>query len=372
MTYWQIRRWSASAIVLTGLFSTVTTTAAEPLKITKEQAKLVGIETAKLSETANVASLGFLARVVIPPRQVRQVTTMTGGRVNDLLIAPGQVVKQGQPLAQITSSELLKAQLEFVQALAQEQFLKETLAREQTLSQDRIVSSKQIQTTRTELTVASSTVTQRRAALQMSGMSDAVIAALAASRAPSGVMSIQAPMDGTVVEVAVSTGQSVEATAPFFRIAQLSPLWLELQVSSAQIARVELGAEVQVPGLAGKGRITAIGSTVDPANQAITVRAEIDNADGRLRPGQMVETRVRLMTGAQKYWSVPPSSLVRMGKDTLVLKEIEGGYLPVAVQIHHEAADTATITGDLESDDRIAIRGLVALKGAMRGLGGGE
>ncbi len=265
------------------------------------------------------------------------------------------------------------AQLEYVQSVSQEQYLRETLGREQALSQDRVVSPKQVMATRNELTNATAATAERRLALQMTGMADSAIAALAASRVPVGAITVQSPMEGAVIDVAASVGQNIEAGGALLKIAQLSVLWLEVQVPAAQISRVELGAEVIIPGVDAKGKITAIGSTVDATSQAITVRAEIDNQDAKLRPGQFVETRVQFAQGRDlKYWNVPPASLVRMGSDVFVLKEIESGYQPVAVQVQHESTDITMITGELSGEDKIAVRGLVALKGAMRGLGGGE
>lgn len=363
---------STAAFFVAGLLLSASALAAEPLKITKDQAKLVGIETATLSETAGIASQGFLARIAIPPQQVRYVGALAGGRVDNLMVVPGQAVRQGQLLAQITSPELLKTQLEFVQSISQEQFLRETLGREQALSQDRVVSPKQILATRNELSIATATTAERRLALQMSGMADQAIAALANSRVPTGSATIQSPIDGTVLEIAAVAGQSVEGPAAQFKIAQLATLWLEMQVPAAQLGRVALGSEVTVPGIGAKGTVTAIGGAIDGGNQAIVVRAEIANQDGKLRPGQFVEARVPAPAAGQNFWSVPSGSIVRMGSETYLLKEIDTGYQPVPVNVQYESIDVVTVAGELKGEDRIAVRGLVALKGAMRGLGGGE
>lgn len=368
----QIHTPGAAALIAGCLLLAMPASAAEPLKISKDQAKIVGITTMALSEIAGVANQGFLARVVVPPQQIRYVGALTGGRVDSLAVAPGQAVRQGQALAQVTSPELLKVQLEFIQSVSQEQYLRETLSREQALSQDRVVSPKQVLATRNELAIVTAAAAGHRLALRMSGMSDAAIAGLASSKVPTGAITIQSPMDGTVMEVAAAAGQSIEGQGGQFKIAQLSTLWLEMQVPVAQIGRVALGAEVTLPGTASKGVITAIGSAMDAGNQAVAVRAEIGNQDGKLRPGQFVETRVPVAPDDKKVWSVPSGSIVRMGSDTFLLKEIADGYQPVAVDVQYESIDVATVAGELKDDDRIAVRGLVALKGAMRGLGGGE
>lgn len=372
MNYRRILHQCASPLVVAAVLSALPTIAAEPIKITKDQAKLVGVETATLANTANVTSQGFLARVVIPPQQVRYIGTIAGGRIDNLMVSPGQAVRQGQVLAQVTSPDLLRAQLEFVESSAQEQYLRETLGREQALSKDRVVSPKQVLATRNELAIANATAAQRKLALQMSGMSDAAIASLAANKMPTGSATIQSPLDGTVMEVAAAAGQSIEGSGTLFQIAQISTLWLELQVPTAQLSRVAIDGVVTVPGIATKGKVSAIGSTVDTGNQSIMVRAEIDNRNAKLRPGQYVEARVEMPNGNEKSWSVPFASLVRMGNETFVLKEIDAGYQPVPVKIEYESVDIATVSGELSGEDRIAVRGIVALKGAMRGLGGGE
>ena len=74
----------------------------------------------------------------------------------------------------------------------------------------------------------------------------------------------------------------------------------------------------------------------------------------------------------EKTWSVRPESIVRRGRDTVVFVRTDKGFRVQPVTVIEEDRDAARVTGPLQAGDSIAIRGIVALKGAWQGLGGSQ
>ena len=101
------------------------------------------------------------------------------------------------------------------------------------------------------------------------------------------------------------------------------------------------------------------------------MRAELADASSGLRPGQFVEAFVTF-GGNEKTWSVRPESLARRGRDTVVFVRTDKGFRVQPVTVIEEDRDAAQVTGALQAGDSIAIRGIVALKGAWQGLGGSQ
>ncbi len=203
-------------------------------------------------------------------------------------------------------------------------------------------------------------------------MSDEAIASLTTSRAFDSRTVVTSPVDGVVIESLIVPGQRVEAHAPLFRVARLAPLWLELQVPAQRAARFSLGTPVEVTGNGVAAKVIAIGTSADKSTQAVPVRAELSDGAGRLKPGQFVEVLVTFGGEPGKTWSVRPVSVVRRGKEAFVFVRTEKGFRAQPVTVVEETRDAVLVTGDLKAGEDIAVRGVVALKGAWQGLGGSE
>ena len=346
--------------------------AADDIAMTPQQAASVGIETEPLADKPASRSVVYPARVIIPPHQVSVVSAPIAARIDALEVDEDQDVKQGMVLARLNSPALIRAQSEFLQAVNQERFLQETLNREQSLSSDRTVSLKQLQATRNEHAQATATVAERRQILRDYGMSDEAITSLIATRAFDSRTVVTSPIDGVVTERLIVPGQRVEAHAPLFRVARLAPLWLELQVPAQRAARFSLGTPVEVTGNGVAAKVIAIGTSADKSTQAVPVRAELSDGAGRLKPGQFVEVLVTFAGEAGKTWSVRPASIVRRGKDAFVFVKTDKGFRAQPVTVVEETRDAVVVAGDLKAGEDIAVRGVVALKGAWQGLGGSE
>lgn len=346
--------------------------AADEIKVSTEQIKTIGIEVETIAKHAAVPKLKFPARVVIPPSQIRMISAPLAGRLDTISAGVDMTVKQGQVLAQLSGPAWIRAQFELVQAFKQQQFLRSTLDREQSLSADRIVAPKQILATRNDYAQAQASVSEKRNVLKMSGMSAADIDELASKGELTTSLSITAPIDGVVLEATAVSGQAADAMAPLFKLAALSPLWLEIQVPVAQVGRLREQDAVTVPPDLGTGKIVSIGNSVDAANQTVLARAEITTSDRKLRPQQVVEAEITPASQGEKFWGVHPASVIRHeGKGYVFIKTPEG-FRTQEIEIQEETPELTIVRGPFEGTESVATKGLVPLKGAWQGMGGAE
>lgn len=342
------------------------------IKISAEQISRIGIEVESVSEHAAVPKLRFPARVIIPLSQIRIVSAPVAGRLDSIEVTVDSSVKQGQVLARLSGPAWIRAQSELVQAVKQQQFLRSTLDREQSLTADRIVSPKQFQATQNEFAQAQASVAEKRNALKMSGLSEADIDALVAKGGIAPALAITAPLDAAVLEVSAIAGQATEAMTPLFRLASLSPLWLEIQVPVVRVEKLGEGDAVTVPPDLGSGKIISIANSVDPVSQTVLVRAEITPLERKLRPQQVVEAEITQASGATKAWAVHPSAVIRRDGKTYVFVQTPGGFRAQEVVVKEETADLTIFGGPFVGSEAVATKGLVSLKGAWQGLGGSE
>lgn len=345
--------------------------AANDVPMTARQSQALGIETAPLAAPSAASGIGLPAQVVIPNHQVRVISAPLAGMVESLEVVVNQPVKKGQVLARLQSPALAELQRDFLQAALQSQLAQNTLSRDEKLFKDGIVAESRYLASRSNATVLAAMANEKRQALRLAGMGDDAVRKLQSGQAIGSALEVVSPVEGVVMEQMLAPGQRVEVAAPLFKVARLSPLWLEIQVPLAQAGALQPGAPVRVPSAQAGGKVTSIGRGVAEASQTVLVRAEIGEGAANLRPGQFVEAIVGAALGA-KQWSVPNAALVRAEDQIYVFTQTASGYRLQPVQLLGQTAAAATVSGNLRGDERIVVKGTVALKAAWQGLGGGE
>lgn len=114
------------------------------------------------------------------------------------------------------------------------------------------------------------------------------------------------------------------------------------------------------PDAVFRGEITQIDTRVDPITRAVTVRAEIDNRDGRLRPGQLMTVQVR--RDVRESPAVPGSALLRYGDDVyvFVVREGERGSRAVQreVELGRQSGDLLEVRAGLAPGELVVAEGI--------------
>lgn len=129
------------------------------------------------------------------------------------------------------------------------------------------------------------------------GMSDDQIATLRQTREPQSRIRIKSPQTGTVLEKSAVEGDYVQTGQQLYRIADLSSVWLMLDLFPDDAAAVRFGQEVEaeIQSMHGEvftGRVAFIDPTVNRKTRTVRVRVEVLNFDGKLRPGDYATARI--------------------------------------------------------------------------------
>jgi hypothetical protein len=83
-----------------------------------------------------------------------------------------------------------------------------------------------------------------------------------------------------------------------------------------------------------------------------------------------VEASIGTTGDTLDQWSVPNGALAYLNNKVVIFVETAKGFRSVAVTVLHEGAGNSTVTGKLKGDEKIAVRGISALKATMMGIGG--
>jgi RND family efflux transporter MFP subunit len=342
--------------------------AADLVPLSADEQAAFGIELAAPEPAGTALSRRYPGKVAVPNRQLRVVAAPQAGVIEVLLVAEGERVEAGQVLARLASPELVAVQGDYLEALTRLGLADSELAREQMLHREGITAERRVIEAQARRRELATLVDQHRQRLTLAGLEPAAIAALAESRRLSSTLPVRTPIGGVVLEQMADTGESVAASAPLYRVGELSPLWVEVHVPVDALAGVAVGGGVRLPALGVDGRIITVGRMVHGEDQGVLVRAEVAAGTEDLRPGQFTE--VQLLTGAMGEtdgpgrWRLPRAAVVRDAGDAYVFAAAQGGFRAVPVTVLAEEDRTLVVRGDLSASDQVAVSGVVALKAA--------
>ena len=260
------------------------------------------------------------------------------GRVIKLIAKLGDHVEPGAPLFEIRASEFVQAQNDLITALANLQTARSQLAQAQTnekrahelyLAQGGAL--KDWQQAQTDLVTAQNTLRSDEIALhavrnrlRILGKDDKEIASLEAqpTQKLDSVATVTAPIGGTITQRQIGLGQYINSTAggassPVYTIGNLSTVWLIANVREADAPLMRVGEPVEVhvlayPGRVFQAKISWVAPSIDANTHRLSVRADVENPDGALKPGMFANFSI--ITGeAETATAVPPSAIVYEG-----------------------------------------------------------
>jgi len=281
-----------------------------------------------------------------------------------LLVAEGDVVAAGQPVAEVASAGLLALQREFVDAAASAELAEAQLRRDQGLYSDGIIAERRLQETNTAARAAASALDQAHQQLALAGVTSAQIDTLRETRRLTTRLELRAPFAGAVVEQLNTLGAQVDSLEPVYRIANLATLWLEVHVPQERAARIAPGMRVVVAagGRALDAEVTRVGQVVDAVSQTVLIRAEVENQGALLRAGQFLPARILTAASGEPVAVVPSAGVVRNEGVAAVFVRAGDDVAARHIDIVSEDGARTYIGAGLEADTEVAVAGVATLK----------
>ena len=266
---------------------------------TPEAAARAGIVIAPAQRTAMAGGPAIPAQVTYNRARLAEVMALSGGTLRRTAAEPGQSVRKGELLAEIFSPGAALARADYQAAQSRLQLAEANVKREQELVARGISARMELEQAQAEQNAARATAEQLREQL----------AAFGAGTSGSGAtLAVRAPLNGTVVARSAVTGQSLAAETSLYTVADLSSMWLELQLSADQAASAKAGAlvEAEIDGLPGQrfpGRIVQVGAGLDERTRLLRVVAEVANPGEVLKDGMF--GTVQLVAAEAKVGAEP-------------------------------------------------------------------
>ncbi|HQS81030.1 MAG TPA: efflux RND transporter periplasmic adaptor subunit [Thiobacillus sp.] len=300
---------------------------AASVRIDASIAQNLGMRLAPVTRTDIADTLHATGLVRYNERDIAIVQARSGGYVERVArLAPGDVVKAGAFIGELLVPQWAAAQQEYLALKA---------------------------TGDAELTAAA------EARMRLAGMPERLIREVKASGRVKDRIAITAPIGGELQSLDVRPGMTLSGGQTLARINGIASVWLDVAVPQAQAGQVRTGHTAEArfaafPGETVTGRVIAILPGIDPAARALTVRIELPNHNGRIRPGLSAEVQIAGATAIAL--TVPSEAVIRSSRRALVIvAEDNGRYRPVEVTLGRQANErTEVLTGLAEGQQVVA------------------
>ena len=271
-------------------------------------------------------------------------TTLFDGRLDKLEVNfIGEYVKKGQTIGTIYSPELY-------------------------LAQDKLLTSSSYKDTHEKLYAAA------RNTLGLWKLTDKQIDDLLKSGKPIVNFPLVADVSGTVIEILASEGNYFKQGDPLFRVAKLNSVWAVFQAYENQLSFLKNGQEIIISSKAFKGepvtaKISFIEPVLDRGKRIVSVRADLENKNGKWKPGIFVEGVLNIVAKEEGLIMVPKSAVLWTGERSVVYKKpnaVEPVFEMLQVQLGESIGDNYVVLDGLKLGDEVVTNGAFTIDAAAQ------
>jgi cobalt-zinc-cadmium efflux system membrane fusion protein len=347
-------------------------------KLTDDQIARAKIEVAAATRGVIVDRLAVPGTLVPDADRVAGVAAKVVGTVAELRKRLGDSVARGEVVAVLESREVADAKTDYLAAVVHFDLQKTLFEREQALYEKRVTPEQQFLRSRNAFIEAQLRVNVARQKLAALDLSEAEIAKLSMQQTASlRHKELRAPLDGQVVERRVNLGAPVGREgqeSELFVIADLSSLWIELSVPTADIAAIKVDQPVAVAagpnGARTEARIIFVSPLLHAETRSARAIAAMDNKNMTWRPGAFVTAHITVAEHTVDL-RVPRGALQTMAGEQILFVRTAEGFEKRGVVVGRADEAHAEIVSGLDPGEVIAVTNTFVLKAEI-GKGEGE
>ncbi len=313
------------------------------ITINATTAQNMGVRIARANMQALSRNINTIGSITYNEDTLHHVHVRAKGWVEKLYVRSlGDPVTKGKTLLEFYSPEILAAQKDLINAKRNRAILSSGLAAKST---------------------SLSEISKIR--LRDLDVPESVIQQIARSGKSQNRIPVIAKHNGVVVKTGIRDGMYLTPATEIYTIADLSSVWLIIDVFEHQLSWVKPGdkAKINVQGVPGKtwiGKVDYIYPELDPKTRTLRVRIKINTPKRQLKPNMFAD--VTILTQNKQALTVPAEAVIYYEKSPRVVKVVnaENGkytYQPIAVKVGMKSSGNIEILEGLKEGDRILVSG---------------
>ncbi|OPY06126.1 MAG: Cation efflux system protein CusB precursor [Syntrophaceae bacterium PtaU1.Bin231] len=315
---------------------------APAVEITMEKQQMIGVKTVSATLRPLRKILKTVGRIEYDERRLRTVNTKVEGWIEKLYIDyTGRYVRQGEPMAELYSPELLATQEEYLNIVKWRQESGTASGTGAMLSRD-----------------AEALVEAAKKRLQRYDISEAQIRELEQTGKARRTLTIYSPANGYVVQKMVIQGMRVMPGEKLFDVADLSTVWVIADVYEYELSSIRVGEPASIslsylPGKEFQSKIDYVYPMLSGETRTARVRFAIPNPEGRLKPQMYASVEIEISLGSKL--AIPDDAVIETGTRQIVYVDKGEGYFePREVMLGLRAEGYREVLTGLKAGEKVA------------------
>ena len=256
----------------------------------------------------------------VPPQGNISVTVPYGGFLKYTEVLPGSPIKKGQVLARVENQEFIDFQREYLEALANNDYLKADFERQQTLNDENVTSSKVFQKAKSMYLTNQAKIKSLESKLRLIGISPSSVK----NGSISTVVNVYSPINGVVREVYINTGKYFNPQDVLMDLTDATDLHVELKVYEDDIPLIRNGQRIRfrlanAPEEWMEAEVFLIANNVRE-DRSITIHGHLKEKNEELLPGMFVNAAIEVE--ATEQYAIPEEAIVRFEGKQYIFKSL--------------------------------------------------
>ena len=338
----------------------------QAIELTPEEIKGIGLETALATAGIVNVNISLPGEIRVNQDQMAHVVPRVEGVVTEVKKKLGDTVIAGEIIAVIESQSLADAKAGYLAAVERHKMAKLSFDREEKLWKEKISSEQDYLQKKQALTEASIAKRAAEQKLHAIGFDESYLKDLASeSDQLLTKFEIKAPFNGTIIKKHIVLGELVGTESAVYIVADLSSVWIDLQVYPKDLSSIKKGLQVVISANSeipdAKGIISYVGPILGTESRTALARVVLANDSGVFRPGLFITAQVAASKTQAKV-VVPTSAIQSLGGKKCVFTKDAHGFEPAFVEIGLANKDQVEILSGLAVGQEYVTKGAFSLK----------
>ena len=343
------------------------------VEMTKAQQEEIGLVVA-IAHSGDIEQiLSLVGEVRLHEDRLAHLVPRVSGIVRNVQVSLGEEVQEGQILATIDSPELAELKADYLEKLRNLELSRSTFERKQYLKQENIASEADWLEAQSAFQNSETMLLSAKRRLVFLGMAENEIRDLAAASDEAfGSYALKAPIAGTIIAKHITQGEKI-GEEEVFTVADLSVVWVDLQIPARDLGRVKEGLYVEISSTEGElaeEKLTLVGPVVDKESRTVLGRVVLPNPAGLWKPGLFVKGQIHSETSSVAVL-VPSEAVQNIDGENIIFVPEDDGFEPMAVTLGRSTKGKIEIMAGLAAGDRYVAKGAFALKAVIVTSGAG-
>ncbi len=340
--------------------------------LSPEKQKSSGIEVRQVALENIAVPLSATAAIEINIDRSAKISPRVTGKAVKIMAAQGDRVKAGQALAYLDSVELDQTWSDYIKAKGKVELARRNLQREETLYEKKISPEKDVLKAKQELGETEADINLAKERFRLLGVE---VSQFESSKGNGNhpLIPITSPVAGVVLEKTVTQGEMVNSEKTLFTVADLSSLWVVIDIYEKDISRLRLGTNVKVsvtsfPDKTFRGKIAYIGDVVDEKTRTEKARVTIDNSSGLLKPGMFATVLIEATSGGtERLIAVPEeAAFIEGSKRYVFIQTAPDKFKRKEIETGRTFGNRLEVTMGLKEGETVAVKGSFILKSELK------